>query len=51
MRIKRFNEDFENSDNNFNFDYVYHCFSDLLEYIDPKTGEKDDKWWVNRNKK
>ena len=31
MRIKRFNEDFENSDNSFDYDYVYHCFSDLLE--------------------
>jgi hypothetical protein len=31
MRIKRFNEDFENSDSNFDYDYVYHCFSDLLE--------------------
>ena len=30
MRIKRFNEDFENSDNSFDYDYVYHCFSDLL---------------------
>lgn len=41
MRIKRFNEDFENSDNYFDYDYVYHCFSDLLE---------DDKCKISKKK-
>ena len=40
MRIKRFNEDFENSDNNFDYDYVYHCFSDLLEDSRCKISKK-----------
>lgn len=29
MRIKRFNENFQSDD--FDFDFVYHCFVDLLE--------------------
>lgn len=40
MRIKRFNEDFENSDNFFDYDYVYHCFSDLLEDSRCKISKK-----------
>ena len=50
MRIKRFNEDFENNNNNyyFDYDYVYHCFSDILEYIDPKTDKKDDKCKISK---
>lgn len=40
MRIKRFNEDFENSDNSFDYDYVYHCFSDLLEDSRCKISKK-----------
>ena len=40
MRIKRFNEDFENSDNYFDYDYVYHCFSDLLEDSRCKISKK-----------
>lgn len=40
MRIKRFNEDFENIDNYFDYDYVYHCFSDLLENDKCKISKK-----------
>lgn len=40
MRIKRFNEDFENIDNSFDYDYVYHCFSDLLEDSRCKISKK-----------
>ena len=40
MRIKRFNEDFENSDESFDYDYIYHCFSDLLEDSRCKISKK-----------
>ena len=43
MRIKRFNEDFEISNNSYDFDYdyVYQCFRDLLE---------DDKCKISKKK-